>query len=59
MPCRIRLPLHVLAEQLQNVMANRHYNPHCPELKKEQWLLWKQLVKEYRYLIQDFQNNAK
>lgn len=59
MTVRIRLPLHILAEQLQNVMVNRRYNPHCPELKKDQWQIWRQMVKEYRWLIEDFQNNAK
>ena len=50
---RIRLPLHYWAEQLQNVMANRMYRPHCIELKREQYSIWRKMVKEYKYMIEE------
>ena len=50
---RIRLPLHVWAEQLETVMANRMYKPKCPEFKMEQFKLWRKLIDEYEYLQED------
>ena len=50
---KIRLPLHVWAEQLETVMANRMYKPHCAELKIEQFQTWRKLIDEYQYLSDD------
>lgn len=47
--------MHVLAEQLENCFANRFYNPHCHDLKMEQWKLWRKIINEYKNLINDLQ----
>ena len=54
---RIRLPLHHWAEQLQTVMANRMYRPHCTELKNEQYRIWRKMVAEYRYMIEELHDS--
>lgn len=45
--------MHVWAEQLETVMANRIYKPTCKDLLHQQFYLMQKICTEYKFLIQD------